>query len=168
MRRMIIRNQEFGTSNYKYGSQENIINYTFENCKFKQSNLYLFANNVKFIDCEFSHGCKIIQRAPSSFEFTSIKTNSSNQSLMIINDKSIINNSDIRKTDIYSSEIEINNSEIENSLLSYKKSLTINDSNVIEAEIKSDEINSITSFSNSYVNNQYYDLILNMVKEKKF
>ena len=168
MRRLIVRNSEFGTTTYKYGDEDNIINYTFEYCKFNQSILYLFADNVKFIECEFSHSSKIIQRIPGTFEFINIKTNPYNQSLIVINNKAIINNSNIEKIDIHSSNIEINNSEIENSLLSYKKALTINDSNIIEAEIKSDEINSITNFSNSYVNNQYYDLILNMVKEKKF
>jgi hypothetical protein len=168
MRRIVIEGQEFSNVNLKYGDLDNIINYTFENCKFNRVYIYFFANNVNFINCEFKSDCKLMRRLPLTIELNGVKTSSGGQSLIIISDLTLINHSNINKAEINSDEVEINNSSFDKSQISYKKSIIINDSNVVDTEIKPSSTRKKEEYSNSYVNNKYYDLILKNVRQKKF
>lgn len=170
-----VKNRNFKGETIKFGKENNNRLVFFQDCTFDNTKLHIYSGKAKFIDCIFSNKSKIVEVVKDSdlennnkIELIRPTLTSKNKSLEIIGTNVFFNNPScsIKGVIIYADNITINGGiSLENMVLSYKKVLTINDSNIKNSTFICR--NGYEIFSNSYINETYYPYEFENTLQKK-
>jgi hypothetical protein len=176
----LIKDKDFKEQNLTYGKNDPRELVIFKNCVFNNTRIYSYSGKMKFYSCRFENNSKIVEvnldtskdTSNNYIDLTEITTRSIGQNLEINGANINITRpvGTLKGLIISGNKVifNLNSKEIDTVSIKYKDKLCVNDALLVNAQLENIDNKAEESFSNCYINNDFYPFEMITIKEKKF